>query len=76
MDFDTSPRTVSTLNGVMRQDPAIIRWTVLKRASRAEDVAKVGSRILFGDERLFSAEGREAFSVGAKDWFKSNQATF
>lgn len=57
MDFDTSPRVIKSLNVVMRQDPQVIRWTILKRASKLEDVALLGNRITNEDERLLSGEG-------------------
>jgi len=38
MNFDTSPRTLRTLGGMMRRDPRVIRWTMLKLAEKAEDV--------------------------------------
>jgi small subunit ribosomal protein S6 len=38
MDFDTSPRTLRTLAGVIRRDPRVIRWTMLKLGEKAEDV--------------------------------------
>lgn len=38
MHFDTSPRTLRTLSGMIRRDPRVIRWTMLKLAEKAEDV--------------------------------------
>lgn len=38
MDFDTSPRTLRTLAGMMRRDQRVIRWTMLKLGEKAEDV--------------------------------------
>ncbi|KAJ7045611.1 ribosomal protein S6, partial [Mycena alexandri] len=49
MHFDTAPRTLRTLNGLMRQDPRVIRWTVLKLGSRPEDIAREGRRTILGD---------------------------
>ncbi|KAF7306134.1 hypothetical protein HMN09_00768700 [Mycena chlorophos] len=49
MHFDTAPRTLLTLNRLMRQDPRVIRWTVIKLASRPEDVAQEGARAIRGD---------------------------
>ncbi|KAJ7647237.1 ribosomal protein S6 [Roridomyces roridus] len=50
MHFDTSPRTLLSLNGLMRRDPRVIRWTVLKLGSRPEDIAREGRRTLHGDK--------------------------
>jgi small subunit ribosomal protein S6 len=38
MHFDTSPRTLRTLAGMMRRDHRVIRWTMLKLGEKAEDV--------------------------------------
>jgi len=40
MHFDTSPRTLKSLNSIMRSDPRVIRWTMLKLGERIEDVVK------------------------------------
>ncbi|KZP18686.1 hypothetical protein FIBSPDRAFT_745026 [Athelia psychrophila] len=40
MHFDTSPRTLKSLNTIMRSDPRVIRWTMLKLGERIEDVVK------------------------------------
>ena len=49
MHFDTSPRTLQSLNKLMRQDPRVIRWTVVKQGSKVEDVATEGQKILRGE---------------------------
>ena len=46
MHFDASPRTLRSLNGIMRRDPRVIRWNVLKLGDEVEDLAKQGQRIL------------------------------
>ncbi|KAK7687113.1 hypothetical protein QCA50_009615 [Cerrena zonata] len=38
MTFDTSPRTLKDLGASLRQDPAVIRWTMLKQGEKAEDI--------------------------------------
>ena len=40
MHFDTSPRTLRSLNTIMRSDPRVIRWTMLKLGEKIEDVVK------------------------------------
>jgi len=40
MHFDTSPRTLHSLNSIMRGDPRVIRWTMLKLGEKLEDVVK------------------------------------
>ena len=40
MHFDASPRTLRSLNGIMRNDPRVIRWTMLKLGEKIEDVVK------------------------------------
>ena len=40
MHFDTSPRTLHSLNSIMRIDPRVIRWTMLKLGEKIEDVVK------------------------------------
>jgi small subunit ribosomal protein S6 len=41
LHFDTSPRTVHSLNGLMRRDPRVIRWTILKLGEKPEDIATI-----------------------------------
>ncbi|KAJ7446153.1 ribosomal protein S6 [Mycena galericulata] len=50
MHFDTAPRTLLTLNSIMRRDPRVVRWTVLKLGSRPEDIAAEGRRTILGDK--------------------------
>ena len=38
MYFDTSPRTLSSLALKLRQDPRVIRWTMLKQGEKAQDI--------------------------------------
>ncbi|KAG6886156.1 hypothetical protein C0993_000674 [Termitomyces sp. T159_Od127] len=44
LHFDTAPRTLRSLNAIMRRDPRVIRWTVLKLAEKVEDVAEEGQK--------------------------------
>ncbi|KAF9465005.1 ribosomal protein S6 [Collybia nuda] len=44
MHFDTAPRTLRSLNSIMRRDPRVIRWTVLKLGAKVEDIAKEGQK--------------------------------
>lgn len=46
LHFDTSPRTVKSLNNFLRRDPLVLRWTVLKKAEKAEDVATAGRKLI------------------------------
>ncbi|KAG6845890.1 hypothetical protein H0H87_000696 [Tephrocybe sp. NHM501043] len=46
LHFDTAPVTLRTLNGIMRRDPRVIRWTVLKLADRVDHVAVKGYEAL------------------------------
>ncbi|WVN90243.1 ribosomal protein S6 [Cryptococcus depauperatus CBS 7841] len=39
MAFDSSPVVLKRINETLRNDPSIIRWTVLKRASKLKDLA-------------------------------------
>lgn len=50
MHFDTSPRNLSALNTILKQDPLVIRWTVLKLGSKVEDIATIGQKLLHQDE--------------------------
>jgi small subunit ribosomal protein S6 len=45
LHFDASPRTLRSLNGIMRRDPRVLRWTVLKLADTLEDLAKQGQKM-------------------------------
>ena len=46
LHFDASPRTLRSLNGIMRRDPRVLRWTVLKLADNLEDLARHGQKLL------------------------------
>jgi small subunit ribosomal protein S6 len=45
LHFDASPRTLRSLNGIMRRDPRVLRWTVLKLADNLEELAKQGQKM-------------------------------
>ncbi|KAF8893953.1 ribosomal protein S6 [Infundibulicybe gibba] len=49
LHFDTSPRTLKSLNSIMRRDPRVLRWTVLKLGEKVEDIAKEGQKSLKGN---------------------------
>ncbi|KAF9237530.1 ribosomal protein S6 [Melanogaster broomeanus] len=38
MYFDTSPRTLNSLTAMVRRDPRVIRWTMIKQGDKVEDV--------------------------------------
>ncbi|WRT68316.1 ribosomal protein S6 [Kwoniella shivajii] len=40
MTFDTSPIVLKRLDETLRRDPSIIRWTLLKKASKVKDLSK------------------------------------
>ncbi|WVW85710.1 ribosomal protein S6 [Kwoniella bestiolae CBS 10118] len=40
MTFDTSPIVLKRLDETLRRDPSIIRWTLLKRATKVKDLNK------------------------------------
>ncbi|KAF8743964.1 hypothetical protein AX14_013366 [Amanita brunnescens Koide BX004] len=44
MHFDTSPRTLQSLNDLMKQDARVLRWTILKLGTNVEDVATKGQQ--------------------------------
>ncbi|KAG6849831.1 hypothetical protein H0H93_004640 [Arthromyces matolae] len=46
LHFDTAPRTLTSLNAIMRRDPRVIRWTLLKLADKVEDVAEEGLKAI------------------------------
>ncbi|KAL0072462.1 hypothetical protein AAF712_000225 [Marasmius tenuissimus] len=58
LHFDTSPRTIQTLNKIMRQDPLVIRWTVLRSGSKVEDIAREGRNAIEGDLVVNAAKER------------------
>ncbi|KAF5322154.1 hypothetical protein D9619_001897 [Psilocybe cf. subviscida] len=49
LHFDASPRTLRSLNGIMRRDPRVLRWTVLKLADKIEDISEEGLKIVTKD---------------------------
>ncbi|KDQ53595.1 hypothetical protein JAAARDRAFT_72542 [Jaapia argillacea MUCL 33604] len=38
MHFDTNPATLRELNRMMRQDPRVIRWTMLKLGDKVDQI--------------------------------------
>ncbi|KAI0940444.1 hypothetical protein AcW1_003638 [Taiwanofungus camphoratus] len=44
MHFDAAPRTLNELSALMRRDPRVVRWTMLKLGDRAEDVVRPRSK--------------------------------
>ncbi|KAM6502199.1 Ribosomal protein S6 [Amanita muscaria] len=54
MHFDTSPHTLQSLNKLMRQDPRVIRWTVLNLGSKVENVASEGQKAVKGDSQTYA----------------------
>src|SRR4051794_17569074 len=52
MHFDTSPHTLRSLNGIMRRDPRVLRWTVLKLADKVEDISKQGQKFRVDNKPL------------------------
>ncbi|KAJ4002152.1 ribosomal protein S6 [Lentinula boryana] len=50
LHFDTSPRTLKSLNKIMRQDPLVLRWTILKLGAKVEDLASEGRNTIQGQE--------------------------
>ncbi|KIK67325.1 hypothetical protein GYMLUDRAFT_126395, partial [Collybiopsis luxurians FD-317 M1] len=48
LHFDTSPRTLQSLNKIMRQDPLVIRWTVLNLGANAQVLASEGRKLIQG----------------------------
>jgi len=59
MHFDTSPRTLRTLGGVMRRDPRVIRWTMLKLGEKVEDVVKPPEKTVERDGYLRIPQSKE-----------------
>ncbi|KAF8622724.1 hypothetical protein AX15_006815 [Amanita polypyramis BW_CC] len=49
MHFDTSPHTLLSLKNLMRHDPRVLRWTIMKQGSKVEDIATESRKILGGE---------------------------
>lgn len=65
MHFDTSPRTLRSLNSIMRSDPRVIRWTMLKLGEKIEDVVESPEKTT--DRSSQSATGAEQAPYLATD---------
>lgn len=46
MDFDASPKTLHSLSGLLRHDPRVIRWTMIKLGEKVEDVVEPPAKTL------------------------------
>ncbi|EED83033.1 predicted protein [Postia placenta Mad-698-R] len=44
MHFDASPRTLKELDSLMKRDPRVVRWTMLKLGDKVEDVVTPPSK--------------------------------
>ena len=40
MNFDVSPRTLREMDQMLRRDPRVIRWTMLKQGEKVEDIVE------------------------------------
>ncbi|TFL04328.1 hypothetical protein BDV98DRAFT_562059 [Pterulicium gracile] len=45
LSFAASPQNLKGLNNIMRRDPRVLRWTVLKEASTLEKMAKIEDKL-------------------------------
>ncbi|KAG6832635.1 hypothetical protein H0H92_014471 [Tricholoma furcatifolium] len=45
LHFDTAPDTLRSLNAIMRSEPRVIRWTVLKLADKVQDLDIQGQKM-------------------------------
>lgn len=41
MHFDASPKSLKGLHTLLRKDPRVIRWTMLKEGEKLEDVVEL-----------------------------------
>ncbi|KAH8828088.1 ribosomal protein S6 [Flagelloscypha sp. PMI_526] len=46
--FDTGPRVVKSLNQLMMLDPRVLRWHIVKLATKPEDLARWGNVVKHG----------------------------
>jgi len=46
MHFDASPKTLKGLHTLLRKDPRVIRWTMLKEGEKVEDVVELKEQTL------------------------------
>lgn len=56
LHFDASPQTLRSLNGIMRRDPRVLRWSVLKLADKIEDLTTEGQKVTQAHRALTVAE--------------------
>lgn len=49
MDFDTSPRMLSSLQSELTKDPRVIRWTTLKLGDRIQQITKSPEKTITRD---------------------------
>lgn len=46
MNFDASPKTLQGLSTLLRKDPRVIRWTMLKEGDKVEDVVTIAEQTI------------------------------
>ena len=44
MNFDASPKTLHSLDNILKHDPRVIRWTMIKMGEKVEDVVQPPSK--------------------------------
>ncbi|GJE95915.1 ribosomal protein S6 [Phanerochaete sordida] len=44
MNFDASPKTLHSLDNILKHDPRVIRWTMIKLGEKVEDVVQPPSK--------------------------------
>ncbi|KAH7888595.1 ribosomal protein S6 [Phlebopus sp. FC_14] len=62
MYFDTSPRTLRSLTAMMRRDPRVIRWTMLKQGEKVEEVVLPREKTVMRMDYLKSPETPKPWS--------------
>lgn len=56
LHFDSAPRTLRSLNSIMRRDPRVIRWTILKLGDKVEDIGKEGQKMLRPGSEMYVSD--------------------
>ena len=44
MNFDASPKTLHSLDNILKHDPRVIRWTMIKMGEKVEDIVQPPSK--------------------------------
>lgn len=63
MHFDASPKTLKGLHTLLRKDPRVIRWTMIKEGEKIEDVVELKEQTILHSSAVDSESSQPTSST-------------